>query len=535
LAVVEGNTEGEVEVDPHTGMAQTDFGFTDGTGCYLRSFPVNYASKKSANDPIVSGSVMKYPKTGEAGRVTWSQTMSTITLSYPLEGVEASYEEDSLTVQMSSWELQVVIGAITGKKSGLKTIPEVSGELMWDIRRKLSTWKISDYDGKKFLEIDLVKEEHRAWATLWKAPFQVSHHKKAKAGWSMFLPQAKDQKNAEGVDETLAPIAAGLPDDVEHNKILGMSPEEIVTGVTFEQDEEYVCVLVHLDEEQRLMALGRLPMGDFFKADIESEWVEVTMKGDNLPVVWAVFSGHVLPQFSAWEFKEVRREPPQGSSIEDKTFMNMALKITMKKAQPGLWGDIYTEMQHPEYNAPKQRTHTMTMPTLNKCMVLAPTSPDSTIVKTERALKMVTKVTTGEDVVLNKAYVYIHLWDGLEEYIRRFQVDVFGLFSLEVKETMLRAYFVADAEYVMCEGGFGGECDPARASFDMQKDTEAGQSKEHIMLKVTLSKAPSARGKKWGINVFKQLEPHQISNVMIDGLMPLEPEPEETETQRDGE
>jgi len=63
----------------------------------------------------------------------------------------------------------------------------------------------------------------------------------------------------------------------------------------FEQDEENVVVLVHLDEESRLKALSRLPLEYLFKADIEQEWIEVTMKGDDLPVVWATFSGLVVP------------------------------------------------------------------------------------------------------------------------------------------------------------------------------------------------------------------------------------------------
>jgi len=438
-------------------------------------------------------------------------------VSYKLAGPETAYTENDLTVQMSSWELKVVIGEAEGKKSNLKTIGAISGELKKSIRPTISWWSINEYEDGRYLELNLAKKFHAGWPCIFDNT-QFSINKKSTFGWTQTQPNANDIKVTQGDCDKLQSIAPGERQDMANALILGIPPEELCSGVDFSEDASHVIVEVHMDAQTCTRAEGRLPVEDFFAADVEAESIEIKMKGDELPVCWATFSGLVVPQLSTWEIKEVRRAPKDDAADAHATF-GPALRIVLTKANPGLWNTITTDMQCAEFEQNKEKRDWGAVS--KACLALAPSNPNCIQTKTERALKLCTGVTTKEDVILNKAYVTFHIWDKLEEYLYRFFRDGFEkFFCVKVKEQLLELCVVADGEYTVCEGALGGSCDPERVSWSLDKETTPGQDNTHPVIKVTITKAGSARGTKWGSAVFTKLEPWQVSAVMRGEELP---------------
>mmetsp|Transcript_68578 Transcript_68578/g.146743 ORF Transcript_68578/g.146743 Transcript_68578/m.146743 type:complete len:537 (-) Transcript_68578:135-1745(-) len=514
-------------------MESNSVGSFDGWRFYLRTFPVWYRTKCEDNaSPTDVGAPMKWSEYGTEGSVTYHQTMSKMTVSYKLVGSEAAYTETDLTVMMSSWELKVIIGEAEGKKSNLKTINGLSGELFKDIRPALSSWSIIEYEDGKYIEISLAKKLHMGWKMVFENT-NFSIHKKSTFGWTATQPNAADIKLTQGECDKLQTIAPGQRQELQNAFVLGIPPEELCTGVEMKEDVEHIIIEVFMDEQVCARAEGRVPVEDFFAADVEAESIEIKMKGDELPVCWAVFSGLVSPQLSTWEIKKVQRKIKNDSG--DHARFSTALRIILTKAQPGLWGTLYTDMQSPEFGQYKDP-----IDWANVCkasLALSPANPNCTQAKTERALKLCTAVTTKEDVILNKAYVTFHLWDKLEEYLYRFFKDsVEKFFAIKVKEQLLELCVVADGEYTVCEGALGGPCEPDRVTWSFDHEKSEGEENPHPVIKVMITKAASARGTKWGSAVFTKLEPWQVSAVMTGQELPKAlPEELSLTEGRDGE
>jgi len=511
-------------------MESNSVGSFDGWRFYLRTFPVWYRTKFENNEPSNVGAPMKWSEYGTEGSVTYHQTMSKMTVNYKLSGSEAAFTDSDLTVMLSSWELKVIIGEAEGKKSNLKTITGLSGELSKDIRPALSSWDIIEYEDGKYIEINLAKKSHVGWKTIFDTT-NTSVHKKSTFGWTATQPNAADIKLTQGDCDKLTPIMAGQRQD--NAFVLGIPPEELCTGIDVTEDIERIIVEVHMDEQVVARAEGRVPVEDFFAADVEAESIEIKMKGDELPVCWMVFSGQVSPQLSTWEIKKVKRNMKDGEG--DHARFNTALRVILTKAQPGLWGTLYTDMQCPEFG---QYRDPVDWANVSKAsLALSPANPHCTQAKTERALKLCTGVTTKEDVILNKAYVTFHLWDKLEEYLYRFFKDsVEKFFAIKVKEQLLELCAVADGEYTVCEGALGGPCDPDRVTWSFDHETAQGEENPHPVIKVVVTKATSERGTKWGSSVFTKLEPWQVSAVMCGQELPKAlPEELSLTEGRDGE
>merc|ERR1711933_412645 len=130
----------------------------------------------------------------------------------------------------------------------------------------------------------------------------------------------------------------------------------------------------------------------------------------------------------------------------------------------GIWGEIYTEMNAPEYQPVREPV--CVTDSINRCMVLAPTQADNAVGKAERARTLITDWESSEDVILNKVYVTVHLIEKLNHNFERWKTRADDVFVCRVKEQLVELKFKADTEYVMLEGKLAGFCDPARTTFE---------------------------------------------------------------------
>merc|ERR1712039_680134 len=98
----------------------------------------------------------------------------------------------------------------------------------------------------------------------------------------------------------------------------------------------------------------------------------IKMKGDDLPVCWAVFSRRVVPELSTWEIKQVRRFVKDAPADAPAHF-DKALRIILTKAQPGMWGTITTDMECAEF---QQSNNQIGWSDAHKaCLALSPSNP----------------------------------------------------------------------------------------------------------------------------------------------------------------
>lgn len=257
-----------------------------------------------------------------------------------------------------------------------------------------------------------------------------------------------------------------------------------------------------------------MPIEELFIANIEAQSLDIALRGDGLVILQAVLKGMVVPQHSTWQICNVRRKQlPQDSGIKCPAFFNPALKIRLVKAKSSqhLWDGVFASHRQCGFELPRERIPWTDR--VQRALFLSPGAPMNAKVKGERALKLVARIETSQDMLLNRAVICFHLEDRVIPDTERYQIDLTGFFSMKVGEQMLQIGAIADAEYTMCIGGLSGRCVPDATSWSLgtQKSAEGGP--DHLVLRVALTKSHECRG-AWPAEFFTKWEPWQMSEYM---------------------
>mmetsp|Transcript_20005 Transcript_20005/g.46860 ORF Transcript_20005/g.46860 Transcript_20005/m.46860 type:complete len:562 (+) Transcript_20005:46-1731(+) len=517
------------QVDVYEGY--TDFvtanslGVFDGKTFYLRSFPVWYRWTPWQYQQNYNNFTANKPETGVVDGVYFEQTMGRIVLYFELMGPDAELTEDDLVVEISSWEIRVTVGNDVPKgKSGAQKISPLCNELMRDIRRKHSFWYITEdaeeYPGR-WLVFNLAKLEHRPWRGPW-YDFCLNPHKKQSFGWTPLHISYQLMKLLKSEEETLARVQPGAPEEPEKGLCTGILPSKICTGIEDDQDESEteISVIVHFDEETLELATGMVPMEELFAADVSAGAMEIYLRSDEFALCSGSLLGLVIPELTTWEIKTVRRKKLP-KDIKAPAYYNPALRVTLVKA-PGhqqRWGHAFSELRTPDFEPAKERINWTDR--VQRALVLSPAAPMSVTTKTERAVKMCTRIDYSQDQL--KAFLILHMEDKLEEMSYRYKVDLTTFFSLKVGEKMLQVNVVADAEYKICCGALGGKCVPEKTTWEMTKEKNSPEEdREHIAVKVGLLKAPDSR-ETWE-EIYTSWDPWEVTSDMHQSLLKNPPD-----------
>jgi len=528
-ALVEaGEDQGEWPEEFWEPVLSNSLGDFDGKRFYLRTFPVWYRWRPWQFQKAYNIFTPEKPETGTVDSVEFEQTMGRMSLWYELTAQDANLAEEDLVVEMSCWELRVSVGrGIQPGKPGSRKLNALSGEFCKDVRRKHSWWRIvEDDEGMgRWLEFSLAKLAHKPWTGPW-FHYWNNPHKKTSFGWTPRHVNQKLMKLLKSDEESLERMEPGEPQEPEKAMATGILPERLCTGVDDDADEdsEQISVLIHLDEETLELATGMVPMEELFAAEVEADRMDVYLRFDGLAICSGTMTGRVVPELTTWEFTNVRRKKlPKDCGIKAPAFYNPALRITLVKA-PGHqqeWGHVFTDLQQAAFEPPRERmTWTERM---QRALILSPAAPLSAVTKTERAAKLCTYIECSQDAVTGKAFVLLHLEDRLEELAdwNHYRIDLTTFFSLKVGERMMEVNCVADIEFRMCVGSLGGSCEPDKTSWELTRDANPTDGKEHLVLKVGLTKAANSRG-QWD-EVFTRWEPWQVSDATIQSLLSGEP------------
>lgn len=505
-------------------------GFWDGECFYLRSFSVFYRWWVS------SSSKQQAPESGTTPQgVEWHQSMGKIELWYPIQGMDDVFTEADLLVELSGWELKVSIGTdinfIRGKSQG-KQIAALCGELFADVRRQFCWWElVQGPEGGKWIAVYLSKLQHRAWGDIWYGQ-PLNPHRRTSFHWNTM--QARPEKLE---DDVLSKLEPGEPQELSKQLCTGVSPERLCTGVDQDEDEFTATLTVHLDEEAVQAITAEVPMEELFSADVRSSTVEVFLRSDSLGICFGTLKGLCLPELTTWRITSARRRNLLKEwGIRCPAFYNPVLQITLTKADghQGLWGGVFADLQTPAFDPPKERESWTER--VQRALVLSPGAPLKEAVKAQRALKMCTSVESMQDTVTQRVTITFHLDASLEELAHKFKVDLTRFFTLKVGERMLEVCVVADAEFTMVVGEFGGPVVPDKTTWEIVKEKASPNSpQETLALKLSLIKGGDRE--RWENKVFRKMEKWEVSERMREAqqaqqaqLPPVEdnaPEPEE--------
>mmetsp|Transcript_31521 Transcript_31521/g.80378 ORF Transcript_31521/g.80378 Transcript_31521/m.80378 type:complete len:543 (+) Transcript_31521:132-1760(+) len=502
--------QGDFQLAEFQPIMTNSMGVWDGLKMYLRSFAVWY---RWWQVPSVARHFNKdRPEEGYVNGMHYHQSMGKMTLWWPLEGTDADLTEDDLLIMMSCWEISVHVGrdlnvGRTGKISGGRIIGALSGEFFQDVMRKLCWWEVVEHeDGSRWLAIYLYKQQHKAWKGPWYTE-PLNFHKKSSFPWSDHYVRPKDW----APDENLSKVEPGVPQNMDQDLCTAMVPERLCTGIdAADEDENNAWVLVHLDEEALHMVTSSVPMEEIFAADVESDSIAIFLRNEGFGVCWGKLKGLCVPELTTWEITSLRRKNlPPSSNIKCPAFYNPTLRITLTKAggYQNIWGGVFAEMQSPNFAPPRER-----MPwteRIQRALVLSPGAPLKESIKADKAKQLCTRVEATQDTVLQKATLMMHLQEGLHEIAFKFKLDLGTFFSMKVAEKMLEVSVIADTEYVMCVGRLGGDVQPSKTAWEIAWERDSPNSeKGHLCLKISLTKAPSSKG-KWD-EVFRKMEPWEV-------------------------
>jgi len=527
VEAAEGEEQGEWPEewleDYYIPVLTNSLGFFDGNRFYLRSFPVWYRWSAWQFPQHSNRLTEEKPETGSVDGVEFEQTMGRMTIWYELKGLDEGLTQEDLVVEMSCWELRVSVGRdVPPGKPGPRKIGPLCGELCRDVRRRHSWWRIlegGDEGMGRWLELNLAKLAHKAWT----GPFSkdwTNPHRRTSFGWTPQHVSPQLAKLLRPEEETLQRVQPGEPQEPEKSLATGILPERLCTGVDDDADEdaEQISVLIHLDEETLELATGMVPLEELFAAEVEADRMDIYLRVDGFAICSGTMTGNVVPELTSWEITNVRRAKlPEDSGVKAPAFYNPALRITLVKA-PGHqqeWGHVFADLQQAVFQPPRER-----MPweeRLQRALILSPAAPLDAAAKTERAGKLCTHLECGQDAALRRAFVLMHLEDRLEELAVKYRVDLTTFFSMRVGERMLEVNVVADTEYRMCVGGLGGSCVPDQTTWELTREEGPGDGREHLGLRVGLTKAPASR-RHWD-DIFTRWEPWQVSDSMIQTLL----------------
>jgi len=489
-------------------VTSNSLGIWDGQIFYLRQFPVWYRWKQVGNH------MTGMPEDGSVNGVDFQQSMGRMVFWYPLGQHQANISEEDVHVDLSSWEMQVMVGSdvthVKGKLSGGQRIEALSGELCHDIRVPLSWWEVTydEYDAP-WLALYLVKRMHKGWTGPWFAG-ALNPHRRQTFSWNAYQPN-----EIKTEEDTLAPKKSGAPEDLDKQLCSGAEPTNLCTGVDMSEDEWHAYITLHLDDAAVELASGRIPMEELFSADISHDSIAVFLRNEGLNLCYGSLKGSIEPQFSSWEVKSVRRwKLPKNCNIRCPAFYNRALCIKLVKAQGAqyLWDGVLENPVMPEFELPRERMSWTER--VQRALVLAPGAPLKEHVKIKRAAEMCVSIDCSQDTVTRRANITLHLFEGLEELAEKYRVDLETFFALKVSEDMIEVNIVADCEYVMCVGALGGKIKQEKTTWEISREKSSVNDKqEHLVLKISVAKAEGST-KRWD-EVFRKMEPWEVQARML--------------------
>jgi len=493
-----------VEKSPQAALLQSSTGAFDGRCFYLRSFPIWYRWRQVNHN--ISASPSKH-ESGNINGVRFTQTMGRMELVFPLQGANSELDEDDFKVELSCWQVKVSAEG--------RAIPELSQDVYDDIHFDLSWWKVAtDMPGMpgKCLVLYLSKLAHKAWPGPWFVG-PLNPRKKLHFSWNAKQVSQEVVKALRVDSESLRKIDPGEPEDWSQEICTGLTPDQLCTGVDSEENARFIFVVVHLDEDALESATAKVPLEELFAANVTADTLVVFLRGDSFFICSGPLAGKCVPELTTWEISSVRRKKlPEGSDIKCPAFYNPAIRIRLVKAKgsEGSWGSAFEEMQSLSFQPPKERTSWSER--VQRAMVLSPGAPLNGSAKAERAQALCTNVEFSQDLLLNRVIILFHLEEKLAEICSKFGVDPNTFFSMKVSERMIQVNVVADVEYTLCAGGLGGACVPDASVWELFTDQSLG--KEHLVLKLSLAKAESSRG-RWA-EVFTRWKPWQVSAHMLE-------------------
>jgi len=302
-------------------------------------------------------------------QVEWSQTMGRFVLSYLLpQAAAGAWKQQDVVVEMSKNSVKVMLDATVVKA--------LSGELTEEVWRKHSWWVLHEETGT--LEIHLYKRQLSTWKSPWWSPQNV-------VGWSGVrfrrspFPWTKDMEKhgssrglftAWGItfedpkeEAEMGAKPPGRPPAEEEDGEPGYqrssfaevfnhrssrfvcSADEVVLGITTEEGERAVNILIHFERWKWEDLKQRVPLEKLLAADIWERELCIFLRGDKSnPIVWGELAGSCSPEETTWRLVSAEALRSRQQMLGSYT---PALLVTLVKARPVKWNKVFTTcVQH---------------------------------------------------------------------------------------------------------------------------------------------------------------------------------------------
>jgi hypothetical protein len=239
------------------------------------------------------------------GRVECFQTMGRLTLLYRLGPEDGFLTPADISVEASSWRLEVSRSSHAGGSDRKVKIEALCGDLAGGLRRRLCSWALDDSSGDKVLVFSFIKLDYIPWKRLWcdGAPIK-STNGKGRFIWNSKQKVPDDERHLTAIphDDISAPNAN------EYN----MDPAELCLCLDdMELIDEGSAFYIHFDVEKFLALEAVVPLEQIVRADVKENHILIYLHPSedhtDVPIFEAELGFRCVPEQTIWQLLRCRK------------------------------------------------------------------------------------------------------------------------------------------------------------------------------------------------------------------------------------
>lgn len=239
------------------------------------------------------------------GRVECFQTMGRLTLLYRLDPEDGFLTPTDISVEASSWRLEVSRSSRAGGPDRKVKIEALCGDLAGGLRRRFCSWTLDDSSGDKVLVFSFIKLDYAPWKRLWCDSGPIKNtNSKGRFIWNSNQQIPDDQRH----------LTAMLHDDqpAPNSKECNIDPAELCLCLDdMELVDEGSAFYIHLDVEKFLALEAAVPLEQIVRADVQENHVMVYFHSSEEHADVLIFEAELgfrcVPERTIWQLVRCRK------------------------------------------------------------------------------------------------------------------------------------------------------------------------------------------------------------------------------------
>jgi len=239
------------------------------------------------------------------GRVECFQTMGRLTLLYRLDPEDDFLTPTDISVEASSWRLEVSRSSYAGGSDRKVKIEALCGDLAGGLRRRLCAWALDDSSGGKVLVFSFIKLDYTTWKRLWSDSAAIkSTNSKGRFIWNSKQTVPDDVRHLSAIPHDEQAVL----DASEHT----MDPADLCLCLDdMELIDEGSAFYIHFDVEKYLALEAVVPLEQIVRADVKENHISIYLHSSeehaDVPIFEAELGFRCVPERTIWQLLRCRK------------------------------------------------------------------------------------------------------------------------------------------------------------------------------------------------------------------------------------